>query len=124
MSRSINVIFLVHAIVAAVLGLLLLIIPGRFLGLLGWAPIDPILSRVLGAALLGLAWGSYRGWRATERHQVAILAQVDALFCVLACVGIARHLAVAAWPWYVWLLFAGFAAFAIAWIIVLAALRR
>ncbi len=124
MSRSIAVIFMVHAVVSVVLGLLLLIIPGRFLGLFGWAPIDPIISRVLGAALVALAWGSYRGWRATERSQVAILIQVEALFCVLACAGIARHLAVAVWPWYVWLLFAGFAAFAIAWIFALAALRR
>jgi hypothetical protein len=124
MSRSLRTLFLVHATVAAVVGLLLLASPGRFLGLLGWAPIDPITSRLLGAALLALAWGSYRGWRATERIQVAILVELQAAFCLLASAGMLRHLATAAWPWYVWLLFVGFVAFTIAWAYALTMLRR
>jgi Co/Zn/Cd efflux system component len=124
MSKSLRVIFMVHAIVSAVLGALFLIIPGRFLGLFGWAPIDPIISRLLGAAFLALAWGSYRGWRASEKAQVAILVELEAVFCVLASAGLLRHLLVAAWPWYVWLLFAGFAVFAIAWIYALVTMRR
>jgi Co/Zn/Cd efflux system component len=124
MSKSLRVIFMVHAIVSAVLGALFLIIPGRFLGLFGWAPIDPIISRLLGAAFLALAWGSYRGWRASEKAQVAILVELEAVFCVLASAGLLRHLLVAAWPWYVWLLFAGFAVSAIAWIYALVTMRR
>ena len=124
MSKSLRVIFLIHAIVSAVLGVLFLVVPGRFLGLFGWAPIDPITSRLLGAALLALAWGSYRGWRAAEKAQVAILIEVEAAFCVLASLGILRHLVVASWPWYVWLLFAGFVAWAIVWIHELVVLRR
>lgn len=119
MSRSLRAIFLIHAIVSVVFGVLLLGIPGRFLGLLGWAPIDPIISRMLGAAFLALAWGSYRGWRASDKAQVRALVEVEAVFCVLACVGLLRHLVVAIWPWYVWLSFASFAAFAIAWIYAL-----
>jgi hypothetical protein len=78
----------VHAVVSAVFGGLLLAGPGRFLGWFGWAPIDPIISRLLGAALLALAWGSYRGWRAVERAQVAILIELEAVFCVLASLGL------------------------------------
>jgi hypothetical protein len=124
MSKSLRVIFLIHAIVSAVLGLLFLVIPGRFLGVFGWAPIDPIMSRLLGAALLALAWGSYRGSRAAERAQVAILVELEAVFCVLAVLGLLRHLFFAGWPWYVWLLFAGFAAWAIVWVYELIALGR
>jgi hypothetical protein len=124
MSRSLRVIFLIHAVVSAVLGVLFLAIPGRFLGLFGWAPIDPIISRLLGAALLALAWGSYRGSRAAEKAQVAILVELEAVFCVLACAGLLRHLLVAGYPWYAWLLLAGFAAWAIVWVYELIAVRR
>jgi len=124
MSRSLKVIFLIHAVVSTVLGVLFLVIPGRFLGLFGWAPIDPIISRLLGAALLALAWGSYRGSRAAERAQVAILVELEAVFCVLASIGLLRHLLVAGYPWYAWLLLAGFAGWAIVWVYELIALGR
>jgi hypothetical protein len=124
MSRSLKLIFLVHAIFSAVLGVLFLAIPGRFLGLFGWAPVDPIISRLVGAALLALAWGSFRGWRAAEKAQVKILTELEAVFCVLASAGILRHLLTTAYPWYVWLLFAGFAAWAIVWVYAVIATRR
>ena len=53
-----------------------------------------------------------RSSRAAERAQVAILVELEAVFCVLASAGLLRHLLVAGWPWYVWLLFA----WAIVWI--------
>lgn len=119
MSKALNITFLIHAIVSVVGGLLLLIIPGRTLLLFGWAPIDPIISRLLGAALLALAWSSFRGWQATERVQVQILVELEAVFTVLACVGLLRHLLFARYLPIVWLLFAVFAVFAVAWIVFL-----
>ena len=119
MARWLKIVFLVHMVVAAVLGALLLAMPGRFLGWLGWAPVDPLLSRVLGAALLALAWSSFRGWRAQERAQVAVLLEMEALFTVLGCVGLLRHLLIANYPWMVWTLLAVLAAFAVAWIVAL-----
>lgn len=116
MSKALRGTFLVHAIVAVVMGLLMLLIPGRFLLFVGWAPIDPIISRLLGAALLALAWSSLRGWRASEWAGVAVLVELEAIFTVLACVGLLRHLLFAHWPLMVWLTFAVFLIFAIAWI--------
>ena len=92
MSKALKSTFLVHAVFAALGGAVLLLIPGRFLVWLGWAPIDPIISRLFGAALLALAWSSFQGWRAREWGQVAILVQLEAVFTVLACVGLLRHL--------------------------------
>ena len=63
MSRLLNVVLLVHLVVSVLLGALLLIVPGRLLGAVGWAPIDPLISRILGAALLAMAWGDWRVWR-------------------------------------------------------------
>ena len=119
MSKALKTTFLVHAVVAALAGALLLLIPGRFLQALGWAPIDPILSRLLGAAFLALAWSSFRGWRASEWAQVAILVELEAVFTVLGCVGLLRHLLFSRYPLMVWLVFALFLAFAIAWLVFL-----
>ena len=119
MSKALKYTFLIHAVVAVLFGVPLLIVPGRFLGWFGWAPIDPIISRVLGAALLALAWSSFRGWRATERAQVAILVEMEAVFTVLGCAGLLRHLLSARYPAMVWMVFAILGIFAIAWIVSL-----
>jgi hypothetical protein len=124
MSRWLRVLFLIHAIIAAVVGAGLLLAPGRLLGAIGWAPIDPILSRVLGAAMLALAWTSFRGWRATEWSQIAIVVEGEAVFAVLACAGLLRHLLVGHWPLMVWGLFVLYLFFAVAWIAALVQHRR
>jgi len=116
MSKALKFTFLIHAVVALILGALLLIIPGRFLGWVGWTPVEPIINRVLGAALLALAWSSFRGWLASERAQVAILVEMEAAFTVLGCIGVLRHLLFGGYPAMVWIVFAILALFAIAWI--------
>jgi hypothetical protein len=119
MSKSLRYTFIVHAIVAFVLGAPLLLAPGRTLGLFGWAPVDPLISRILGAALLGLAWSSFRGWRAAERKQVAVLIELEAIFCVLSCIGMVRQTFGYYYPYYVWALLVILAAFAVAWVYAL-----
>ncbi len=52
MSKLMKTTCVVHAVLSGVLGLVLLTVPGRFLQMIGWGPVDPILSRILGAALL------------------------------------------------------------------------
>ena len=119
MTTSTKITFLIHAIVALIFGLLMLIIPGRFLVFFDWAPIDPIAGRLLGAALLALSWSSYRSYVANEWSKVYIVVELETIFTVLACVGLLRHLLVGSWPWFPWTLFAIFAILAIAWIIAL-----
>jgi O-antigen/teichoic acid export membrane protein len=119
MSKALRTIFLVHSIVFVLVGALLLLLPGRFLLALDWDPIDPIVSRLLGAALLGLAWSSFRGWRATERSQVAIVLEMEAAFAALGCAGLLRHLLSDRWPLMVWGICGVLLAFAVAWIVFL-----
>jgi hypothetical protein len=116
MSNSLKYTFLIYAIVALVYGGLMLAVPGRFLSIFGWAPIDPLISRLLGAAMLALAWSSFRGWQATERTQVNILIEMEVVFTVLGCLGLIRHLVLGGYPYYVWLNFAVLLVFAIVWI--------
>ncbi len=125
--------FLVHAVVAALSGMLLLFIPGNFLQWIGWTAfaaqadwmgIDLVISRLLGASLIALAWSSFRGWRATETAQIANLVEMEVVFTVLSCAGLLRHLILRHLPMMVWIPFAVFALFAVAWIVSLARMRR
>ncbi len=112
-----KLVFLVYALLAGVAGALLLAMPGRFLGALGWEPVDPLLSRVLGAGLLALAWAAARGWQARTKSELALILEVQAIFCTLGALGLIRHLAIANYPLMVWLPFVAFMLFAVAWIV-------
>src|SRR5512135_1634541 len=98
MPKAVKYTFLIHAVVAALFRVLLLAMPGRFLGVFGWEPIDPLISRLLGAAMLALGWASFRGWQATERARVATLIEMEVIYTVLGCAGLLRHLLVANYP--------------------------
>ncbi len=115
MSTALKYTFLIHLLVAVLFGLPLLLFPGQFLGVFGWAPVDPLLSRVLGAALLAHAWSSFRAVRGSTPAPVAILIEIQIVFTVLAGVGFLRHLMVGNYPLMVWLVFLLFAVFALAW---------
>jgi hypothetical protein len=119
MSKGLKTTFLVHAVVTLIPGLLLFVIPGRFLLLLGWHPIDTVASRLFGAVLLALAWSSFRGWQATQRSQVRILIEMEAAFTVLASVALLRHLLTAYYPFLLWILLAVFLAWAAVWVFFL-----
>jgi len=124
MTRSTRITFGVHWIVALLLGLPLLIAPGRFFDLIEWAPTRPeavaalpLVSRMFGAVLIGLAWGSFRSWRASTWEQVAFIVELEIIFTVLAAVGLLRHLLFDDYPWTVWATTALLVLFALAWII-------
>jgi hypothetical protein len=53
----------------------LLLAPGRFLGMFYWAPVDPHLSRIFGAALLAMA-----GWSANGESAETGLITVGEVF--------------------------------------------
>jgi hypothetical protein len=124
MPKFLKFVFLIHAIVALVVGAPLLIIPGRVLGWLGWAPVEPVINRILGAALLALAWSSFRGSRATEKAQVTNLVEMEIAFTVLGCIGVLRHLLIANYPAIVWIVLAVLSIFAAAWIVSLVSLLK
>jgi len=53
--------FVIHFVVDILTGIPLLLFPETVLPLLGWTTIDPIASRVVGAALMGIGIESYLG---------------------------------------------------------------
>lgn len=118
MSRLLKLALLIYGIVTFVFGAALLFAPGRLLGLFGWAPVDPLISRLLGAALLGMTWSALRAWRAAERERAILLVEGYAAFNLLGAIGIGRHLFGGAWyPFMVWFLFGLLVIFAVIWLV-------
>jgi hypothetical protein len=139
-SKGLRNTFLVHTIFSAILGLALFVIPGRVLTWLGWIPekyevtaggtsviasgtllVDPVITRVLGAALLALAFASFLGWRAKQHQEVSILVQLDLVFCVLALAAFLFRIVSLGLPIPVigWVLIVTLLGFAVAWGLVL-----
>jgi hypothetical protein len=133
-SNSLRTTFLIHMIVGLVLGAALWLVPGRSLTLLGWVPdqvqlpqtelsvpgqtfVDPVVTRLLGAALLALGYASFLGWRSSRREQVSLLVQMEFVYCVLATIAILVGIFTMSRPAPLigWVLAAMLAAFAVAW---------
>lgn len=124
-NKVLKVIFLVFAILLLLAGLPLLLAPGRFLGLVSWAPVDVLLSRLLGAALLAMAWGSFAGYLRAEPDQVRILVSCGFVFTALGALGFGRHLfAGYYYPPVVWVIFILLAAWAVIWGVVWFLIRK
>ena len=133
MSRMLKLALLIQMIVNVILGVLLLVIPGGFLTWLGWVPNDPIMSRVLGAALLAMSWGDLRVWQSSATAGARLLVEVHLGFAVLAGGAVLRHLLAAAlaggatlsrlfaggWPVTMWTVFGVFGLLALMWLWVL-----
>lgn len=124
MKTILKVEFYVFGLLCLIPGGLLLLAPGRFLGAIGWAPIDPLLSRLLGSALLGMVWMVWRGTQRKDRHLIFSLVELFFIFTLLGSVGLLRHLLIANWPFKVWALFAVLAIFSLIWVSAWLSLKK
>jgi hypothetical protein len=97
-------------------GLLPFIIPGRFLLLVRWRPIDPMISQLLGAVLLAMALDDWLCYQAAEWEAVLVLLQVHICVSVLGAIGLLRHLVLVRTPAFAWAILVLCVAFAVGWI--------
>jgi hypothetical protein len=84
--------FVVHFVLDVLFGLPLLLAPEIMLPLFGWRPIDPILSRLVGAALMGIGVESLLGRNAGVEAYKAML-NLKVIWASSATLGIALGLA-------------------------------
>ena len=105
--------FRVHCALDVACAIPLLLFPGRILGLLGWATVDPVASRLCGAALLAIGTASVL----VDRHGLAgyrtllglkVVWSLAAVFALLAGIGDGA-------PQAAWAFLAIFIAFAGVW---------
>ena len=125
MTKALRITFLLYSITTLIFGLPLFLAPGRFLDLFGWQPVEPLLFRLLGAALLAMAWTSFRNFRAAEEDRVKMCLQGNLIFTGLGALGFARHLFSASWyPLMVWFIFWLLLVWAVVWATLIWLTRR
>ncbi len=110
---SLRVWFVIHFAVDMLFAIPLLFFPEILLPLLGWKVVDPITSRLVGAALLGIGGESLLGRNASKEVFLAML-NLKILWAAGAVIGIALGIA-AGGPPLAWALFAIFTVFLGVW---------
>ncbi len=111
-SSGLKTTFLVHFILGLVFGLIYLLIPGTFFKIFNWPVPDHTAYRLLGAATLGFAAGSWFGYKAVTWDQVRIVVLTELVWPPLgALVNLWGLLsgALPAWGWINFVILAGFA---------------
>jgi hypothetical protein len=119
-SRKTNVVpaslrrwFVVHFFADTIFGLPLLLVPEFFLPLFGWSEVDPLTSRLVGAALLGIGVASLLG-RNASRETFRAMLDLKIIWAGSAVLGLGIGLSVGA-PRMGWAFLAIFAVFLIIW---------
>jgi len=110
---SLRVWFEIHFAVDMLFAIPLLFFPEILLPLLGWTVVDPITSRLVGAALLGIGGESLLGRNASKEVFLAML-NLKILWAAGAVIGIALGIA-AGGPPLAWALLVIFTLFLGVW---------
>lgn len=84
--KQLNIIFLIHFFVSILFGLVFLIFVEGFVELIQWPYLDPVVGRLLGAALIGFGATSLLAWRETEWIKVKLVVQMEIVWCAIASV--------------------------------------
>jgi hypothetical protein len=102
MSKGLKYTFLVHAIVAVIIGLGLVLVAQWFLDLVNWTPSDPTMARAYGAALLAIGVSSWLGYMATEWKQVRIVVRMENVLTIVGFLESLYSVLFADGPAFVW----------------------
>lgn len=117
MNLWLRFLFIAYLVLCLLVGAPLLLAPGRFLGIFSWAPIDPLITRLLGAALLGMAWGSWRAIQKPDSKAIPTLIEVFMVFTMLGGIGMLRNMLGSYWWPGIWGIVIVLFAFAFSWIL-------
>lgn len=106
--------FVIHFIIDLLFGIPLLMAPVFLLTLLGWETVDPFMSRLVGAALLGIGMESYMGRNASIETYQAML-NLKIIWSGSAIIAILLSMFQGA-PRFGWLVFGKFLLFNYVWV--------
>jgi hypothetical protein len=79
--------FLLHMIVAIVLGIWYFVAPNTWVDLVSWPYYDPSVDRVMAALMIGLGVTSLLGYRADSFEKVEIIVIGEIICCLLSTIG-------------------------------------
>lgn len=106
--------FVVHCVADLVFAIPMMIAPVFTLELFGWQEVDPLTTRLVAAALVGIGVESYLGRGSDHAHYLGML-RLKVLWSGAANLGIALSIAQGA-PAMAWLFQAIFAGFFALWV--------
>jgi len=107
--------FVVHFIADIAFALPLLIAPSAFLPLFGWTHVDPVTTRLVGAALVGIGGESLLG-RNADLASFRTMLRLKVLWSGTANVGFLLSILEGGAPWGTWLFLGIFVPFSALWI--------
>ena len=116
MSGKLLAMLRVNIVITLLLGVILILFPGTFFAAIDWSPVDPLVSRILGAALLAMTWASIQSVRTNSKELTGVIVETQALFYTLAAIGILRQLLLVPYPTMVWGVFLLLVACSVGWI--------
>jgi hypothetical protein len=107
----------IHFVVDLLFGIPLFVAPGFTLGLLGWPVVDPIMTRIVAAALFGIGIESYLGRNAGVGSYKGML-NLKIIWSGAVILGIALSLVEGGQgrPFFVWIVLAIFLLFNGVWV--------
>jgi len=113
--NSLRTWFVIHCIVDVIFAIPMLIVPAAFLSLFGWTNVDPFMTRLVAAALMGIGLESYLGRNAgVEAFQGMLNLKI--IWSAFAVLGLLVSVLILGGPWMAWLIIAVFVGFNILWI--------
>jgi hypothetical protein len=109
--------FIIHGAVDVLLAIPLFVIPDVFLEAVGWSAVDPLLARLVAAALFGIGVESLIGFRVSVVTFRAIL-NLKMVWSSAAIIGILWTILAGDAPetWFVWAVLGLFVVFDVLWI--------
>ena len=106
--------FVIHCIVDVIFAIPMLVVPVAFLSLFGWTTVDPFMTRLVAAALMGIGLESYLGRNAgVEAFQGMLNLKI--IWSAVAVLGLLVSVLTLGGPWMAWLIIAIFVGFNILW---------
>jgi hypothetical protein len=114
MSSGLRLTFLLHFIVALVVGLVYLLIPAEWGNLVNWPVKEPPVYRLLGAAILAFGVSSWLAYKAMLWTKVKIVVQTEIVWATLGTLVMLWALIFAGLPTFGWVNAIILGAFAIA----------
>lgn len=109
--------FIVHGVIDVLLAIPLFVVPELFLEAVGWTAVDPLLARIVAAALFGIGVESLLGFR-MEMVAFRAILNLKMVWSAAATIGILWAIIEGSAPqtWFVWAILALFVVFLAAWI--------
>jgi len=121
--NSLRTWFVIHCIVDVIFAIPMLVVPVAFLSLFGWTNVDPFMTRLVAAALMGIGLESYLGRNAgVEAFQGMLNLKI--IWSAFAVLGLLVSVLILGGPWMAWLIIAVFVGFNILWVYYRLQLRQ